>query len=245
MHQEDFKYHVGQKTMVGHLVYDRSDSRKRPAVLIAHAWRGQDEFAREKALELARMGYVALAVDMYGDRLNATSDEEAFKLMSVLFLDRKELRKRIVAAFEALKGCPFVESTKIGAIGFCFGGLTVLELLRSGVNVRGVVSFHGVLGSTLGEFKAKSEPIAQKVPGAILLLHGNDDPLVTQNDLVNLEKELTQANVDWQINIYGHAAHAFTNPAANDSQGGKVYNAKITQRAWQAMHLFFEEILNG
>jgi len=244
MHQENLKYQVEEKVMDGFLVYDPSNTQRRPAVIIAHAWRGQDDFAREKAHELAQLGYVAFAADLYGDGKEASSDEEAAQLMRPLFINRKRLRQRIVAAYKTLKECPQVDSRKIGAIGFCFGGLTVIELLRSGVDIRGAVSFHGVLGDTMGESKAHLEPLAKSIPGALLILHGHDDPLVSAEDIAKIQTELTEAKVDWQMNIYGHTAHAFTNPLVNDANNGMVYNSKVSQRAWWSMRHFFEEVFN-
>lgn len=241
MHRENLKYKAEDTVMDGFLVYDPSNSKRRPAVIVAHAWYGQDDFAREKARELAQLGYVAFAADLYGNRREAKSDEEAVSLMGPLFLDRKLLRQRIVAAYDTVKKCPLVDPRRIGAIGFCFGGLTVIELLRSGVDIRGVVSFHGVLGDTLGEFKAQLEPPAKHIPGALLILHGHDDPLVSAQDIAEIQTEFTQAQVDWQMNIYGHTSHAFTNPLMNDANRGLVYNSKISQRAWWSMRHFFEE----
>lgn len=242
MHIETIEYKYEGTTFKGHVVYDSQNKKKRPGVLIAHAWMGQDNFAREKAKALAELGYVAFAADLYGNGKAVTTPEEAGKLMMPLFLDRKTLRGRIVAAYEALAKHPQVDADRLGAIGFCFGGLTVIELLRSGVKTKGIVCFHGVLGNKLGESKAKTEPDAKKLHGAILVLHGHDDPMVSQADIQALEKEFTDAGVDWQINIYGHTSHAFTNPEANDKERGLIYNPRTNKRAWQSMKSFFEDV---
>ncbi len=226
----------------GFLVYDPALAAKRPAVMVAHAWRGQDEFARQKARQLAEMGYVAFAADVFGYRTTASTDERAHALITPLFLDRKILRERIVSAYETVKALDVVDATRVGAIGFCFGGLTVIELLRSGVDLRGVVSFHGILGDTMGDLKAKTIPPATKLKGAILLLHGYEDPLVSQQDIANLFKELTEVKVDWQMHIYGHTTHAFTNPEAADPKGTFMYSPKADKRSWQSMTNFFEEV---
>lgn len=214
---------------------------KRPAVIVAHAWRGQDDFARNKAKELADLGFVGFAVDMYGDGIEAKTDHQAAELMKPLFVDRKEVRGRILAAYDALKEHPSVDPRKIAAIGFCFGGLVVLELLRSGVELAGVVSFHGVLGNHLGGFKAHTEPLNHPLKGALLLLHGYHDPLVSNEDLTAIQKEFTDAGVDWQLNIYGNAAHAFSNPEAADQEHGLVYHPATCKRAWLAMNNFLSE----
>ncbi|EFB42818.1 hypothetical protein pah_c002o068 [Parachlamydia acanthamoebae str. Hall's coccus] len=242
MHQEAVSYQVGDFKMKGYLAYDNASAAKRPAIVIAHAWKGLGEFECEKARQLANLGYVAFAADVFGGGKTAESDEEAGALMLPLFIDRKTLRERIRAAVEAVKQYAVVDPDRVGAIGFCFGGLTVIELLRSGADIVGAVSFHGVLGDTLGGNKAHIEPLAKEIKGALLILHGYEDPLVPPGHIVAIQKELNDANVDWQMDIYGHTSHAFTNPALKDYEQGLVYNEKSSQRAWRSMRNFFEEI---
>ncbi|MBS4168273.1 dienelactone hydrolase family protein [Parachlamydia sp. AcF125] len=242
MYQEAVPYRVGDVSMQGYLVYDPTSREKKPAIVIAHAWKGQGEFEREKAKQLANLGYVAFAADVYGEGKTAESDEEAAALMAPLFVERKTLRERIRAAVRAVKQCPAVDPNKIGAIGFCFGGLTVIELVRSGEDIRGAVSFHGILGDTLGGKKARLEPLAKEIKSALLIQHGYEDPLVSSSDIAAIQKELNRANVDWKMDIYGHTSHAFTNPSMRDTEHGLVYNAKSSQRAWTSMRNFFEEI---
>jgi dienelactone hydrolase len=225
----------------GYLARPDSPSKKLPAVLIAHTWHGQDHFVRKKAEELAKLGYVGFALDLYGNGVNAKDNEEALQLMLPLFLDRKLLRSRVNAGFDVLKGQSFVDQEAIGAIGFCFGGLTVIELLRSGAGVKGVVSFHGLLGSVLDKYTATLAPNSEKIQGSLLILHGYKDPLVSQCDIQAIQEEMTKANVEWQMNIYGQAAHAFTNPQAKDAASGMVYNKQVADRAWLAMTNFFNE----
>jgi dienelactone hydrolase len=243
MQEEIIHYKQGKDTFQGYLVYDPEIKTPRPAILVAHAWRGQDDFAKSKAIELAKQGYLAFVADVYGNGVHVKTNEEAQALMLPLFIHRKLLRDRICAAYETVAKHKLVDPHKIGAIGFCFGGLTVIELLRSGVNLRGVVSFHGLLGDTLGENKAIIAPISNDIKGAILILHGHDDPLVSSTDIKAIQKELTDAKVDWQMHIYGHAVHAFTNPEALDVSSGMAYNAKANRRSWQTMRDFFKEIL--
>lgn len=226
----------------GYLAHNEKLKEKKPVVLIAHAWRGQDNFAREKAEFLAELGYVGFAVDLYGDGRQVETDEEAKQLMVPLFLDRKALRERIVLAYHTASNLPFVDSEKIGAIGFCFGGLTVIELLRSGVPLKGVVSLHGLLGFTLGEKRATPVPSAQKLYGSLLILHGYRDPMVSHEDIEKTQAEFSQAGIDWQMHIYGEAAHAFTNPTANEPENGLLYHAKAEKRAIQTMRNFFSEV---
>jgi dienelactone hydrolase len=244
MKQEVTSYQIDGKTFRGYWAFPTGKeemAQRRPAVLIAHAWMGQDHFARHKAEALAELGYIAFAADLYGEGKTAANPEEAQNLMIPLFKDRALLQKRICAAFDVVRQHPLVDSSKIGAIGFCFGGLTVIELLRSGADVKAVVSFHGVLGSKRGDIQAKTVPIAKSIKGSLLILHGYEDPLVSQEDISNMQKELSDAQVDWQMNIYSHTSHAFTNPEAHDKEHGLVYQALSSERAWWAMIHFFSE----
>jgi dienelactone hydrolase len=244
MHEEVIPYKVGDMEMKGYLAYDPSFSSPRPGVLVAHAWRGLDDFAKEKARELAKLGYVAFAADVYGNGITVDTDDKALALMRPLFLNRKELRRRIGAAYDVLAKQPQVDRSKLGAIGFCFGGMTVIELLRDGRDLRGVVSFHGVLARELGDKKVELAPNAPQIKGALLILHGHDDPLMSRGDIEYVQKEFTDAKVDWQLHEYGHAVHAFTNPKVSDVKSGFAYNAKAARRAWQNMVNFFDEVLN-
>jgi dienelactone hydrolase len=239
MNEVDLTYQVGDAQCEGYLVFDESIKTPRPAVIVAHAWYGQDDFARDKARELAEIGYIGFAADLFGNRKNASSDEEAGSLIHPLYANRDLLQKRIIATFDTIAKQPMVDKSRIGAIGFCFGGLTVIELLRSGTPVKSVVSFHGVLGNS----GAQTVPIAQNIHGSLLILHGYEDPLVSSADVLNIQKELNDAGVDWQMNIYGHTSHAFTNPKAHDKVKGMIYNEKTKDRAWLAMQDFFAETL--
>lgn len=241
MLEETLTYYVRETPCKGFLVYDNTIEEQRPGIIIAHAWRGLDDFAKLKARELARLGYVAFAADLYGNGTRARTDEEASSLMQPLFVDRKLLQERVQGAFRTISQYPACDGN-IGGIGFCFGGLAIIELLRSGAPVKGVVSFHGVLGNMLNGLVARTVPIAPKVLGSILILHGHDDPLVSQEDISSLQKELAAANVDWQMDIYGHTSHAFTNPHANDLAHGLVYNQKAALRSWKSMQTFFKEV---
>jgi dienelactone hydrolase len=242
MHQETLTYTCGDILCKGHLAFDERAAAKRPAVIIAHAWHGQDDFARQKALELAKLGYIAFAADLYGNGIEVKTNEEAQALMLPLFINRQLLRDRIVSAFNAAAKLDFVDKKRMGAIGFCFGGLTVIELLRAGANVRGVVSFHGVLGDSREDIKAHTVPPVEPIKGSLLILHGHQDPLVSKEDIASIQSEFTQLGVDWQMHIYGHSVHAFTNPEVSDFKGGLAYNKLASQRSWQAMRQFFNEI---
>lgn len=226
----------------GYLASPKSPHRH-PGILIAPAWKGLDTFARKKAESLADLGYTAFAADLYGGGVVVESNEEAAALMQPLFVDRSLLQKRIFAAFEALKNNPLVDPEKIGAIGFCFGGLTVIELLRSGAPLAGIVTFHALLGDRLGDLNAKPAKRDPAANSKLLILHGYQDPLVSPSDITTMQKELTNASVDWQMSIYGQAYHAFTDPKAHDKLHGLIYDQKSECRSWQAMRNFFEEVL--
>lgn len=239
MHTEIKNDQIDGKIFCSHIVYDNSSKHKRPGVLVAHAWRGQDLFAREKAKKLAQLGYVGFAVDLYGNGIIADTDASATALMTPLFTNRALLRKRIVAAHKSMCQHPLVDNSRTGAIGFCFGGLSVIELLRSGANLCGIVAFHAVLGENMGEMQATLAPNAKKIYSSALILHGNDDPLAPPEDLKRLEKEFSDAAVDWQVHIYGNTVHAFTNPEASGET--TKYQEKASKRSWLAMKNYFEE----
>jgi dienelactone hydrolase len=151
--------------------------------------------------------------------------------------DRGLVLRRMEAALYALKSMPWVDDKKIAAIGFCFGGLCVLDLARSGADIKGVVSFHGLLGSSGSSQK-------KQIKAKVLVLHGNDDPMATDNQIDALQQELTQAGADWQLHNYGNTMHAFTNPVANDPGFGTVYQADADRRSWISMKNFLIEVFD-
>lgn len=216
-------------------IYYQDGNVKRPCILVAHAWMGKDDFAKKKAESLAKLGYVGVAVDMYGKR--AHSVDEAKALMNPLFMDRALLQGRLKVAYDLAKELPMVDSQKMGGIGFCFGGLAIIELFRSGVDLQGVVSFHAVLGRG----SAKPVPISKHIKGSLLMLHGHDDPLVTKEDIDQIQKELSDQKIDWQMHIYSNTSHAFTNPEAHEKAMGLIYNPLSEKRSWLSMKNFFEE----
>ena len=218
--------------------YDDGYDGLRPAVLVNHAWGGRDEFVEEKAKKLAELGYVGFALDVYGKGVSGGSKEENAKLMQPFMQDRAMLQKRLLAAFTAVKSLPCVDATKVAAIGFCFGGLCVLDLARSGADLKGVVSFHGLLS-------APEQSSKRRIKAKILALHGHDDPLVPVDQVLAWEQELTAAGADWQLHTYGNTMHAFTNPVANDPEFGTVYNAIADRRSWYGMVGFLDEIFSG
>jgi len=234
MHTEEITYQYEDKNYVGFVAYPEKELA--PLVLIAHTWAGRDSFVEEKAKELAELGYVAMAVDMYGDGKVGSSTEENQSLMTPLVENRDHLKGVIKAALTSGKSLKGVDVNKVAAIGYCFGGLVVLDLARSGTELNGVVSFHGLLmGSEIAKDGIRSK---------ILVLHGERDPMVPLDMVDEFQKEMTQANADWQLHSYGNTYHAFTNPEANDASLGTQFNKDSNNRSWQSMNNFFDEIFS-
>jgi dienelactone hydrolase len=233
---EVIEYQHGNTTLEGYLAYDAAAPEKRPGVLIIHEWYGHNDYVRRRAEQLATLGYVAFALDMYGKGVRAADAKEAAKLAGLYKGDRPLMRARAQAGLDVLRKRPEVDPTRLAAIGYCFGGTTALELARSGADLAGVVSFHGDLATPLparpGTVKAK-----------VLVLHGADDPFVPPEQVAAFEEEMRKAGVDWQLVKYGDAVHSFTNPAAgHDKSRGAAYNARADRRSFEAMKNFFAEI---
>ncbi len=228
-------YEDGSRLLEGYLACPDTDL-PRPAVMVAHDWSGRREFANQAAERIAAMGYVGFALDMYGKGIiGADGDaEKNGALMSPFAKDRALLRRRINVALDTIRQLPEVDATRVAAMGYCFGGMCVLELARSGADVRGVISIHGLFVSGT----VANEPITAKV----LCLHGHDDPMVPPEQVLAFETEMTQAGVDWQIHVYGGTMHAFTNPKANNPDFGTVYREVAANRAYRSITHFLQEI---
>lgn len=229
---------VGDALFRGLLVVPAGDERSRPCVLVAHTIRGRSDFERDKARELARLGYAGLAIDVFGKEAEGAPAARLRSLMQALCEDRRTLRERLTAWLDLARRQQGVDAGRIAAIGFCFGGLCALDLARSGAHLAGVVSFHGLLDAAPA---GSVRPIRAKV----LVLHGWEDPLATPEQAVALAGELTAAGADWQIHAYGNTLHAFTNPAAADRDAGLMYNADADRRSWAALRSFLEELFDG
>ncbi|PCI35866.1 MAG: carboxymethylenebutenolidase [Elusimicrobia bacterium] len=236
MKTEELTYTHDGTSLKGHIAYDYKQGIKRPAVLVAHAWGGRDEFACKKAEALAALGYVGFALDMYGDARLGKDKEENEQLIQPFLIDRAMLKGRMQAAVDFMKKHPSVAGDRIAAIGYCFGGLCVLDLARSGSSVRGVVSFHGLLGAP------ENLPNAE-ITSKVLALHGYEDPMASPENLTAFAKEMTDSKADWEVHAYGNTMHAFTNPAANDPGFGTVYREQADKRSWKAMKAFLSEVL--
>ncbi len=227
--------HAGQ-TFKGDLVYDDAIATKRPGVLVVHEWKGLVPLTRRQAEAVAKLGYVALAADMYGDGRMAKDNQEAAKWATALRQDRPLMRARAQAALDALKKHPRVDGDRLAAMGYCFGGGVALELARSGAPLRGTVSFHGNLDTP-------NPADARNIKGQVLVLHGADDPMVPAEQVAAFQSEMRNAKVDWQMNTYGGAVHSFTNPeSGNDPSKGVAYNEKADKRSWEALTSFLKRI---
>ena len=235
IHTETVDYKQGDTTLEGFLAYDDSISGKRPGVLVVHQWFGLTDYEKRRATMLAQLGYVAFCADIYGKDARPKNVQEAGAQAGKFKSDRALLRARVNAALDVLEKNELVDTTRVAAIGYCFGGTTVIELARSGADLNGVVSFHGGLDSPT---PADGKNIKCKV----LVLAGADDPFQKPEDLTAFESEMRDNKVDWQIVFYGGAVHAFTQPNPGFVNAGAKYNEKADKRSWEAMKTFFAEI---
>ncbi len=229
-------YKDGDVILEGYSVYDDSFHGKRPGVLVVHQWKGLTDYEKRRADMLAKLGYNVFAADIYGKGVRPTTTAEAGAIAGKFKKDIPLLRSRGKAALEVLESDDLTDPKKMAAIGYCFGGTAVLELARSGADVAGVVSFHGGLSTP-------NPADARNIKGKVLALTGGDDTFVPPKEVEAFEQEMREAKVDWQVNVYGGAVHAFTDwNAGNDNSKGMAYNEKADHRSWEAMKLFFGEI---
>ncbi len=217
------------------LAWDDARDSARPGILVAHTIGGRSEFEEGKARRLAELGYVALALDVYGKGTQGSDFDTNRSFMNALLNDRGELQSRLLAGLQFMRQQPEVDAARTAAIGFCFGGLCVLDIARTGADIAGVVSFHGLLA-------APGNTADNTVAAKVLVLHGWDDPMATPDAVEALAKELTLMRADWQLHAYGNTMHAFTNPAAHDPQQGKQYDRGADDRSWAAMENFLVEL---
>jgi dienelactone hydrolase len=229
------EYRDGNTVLEGFLAYNTEMGGKVPAVLIVHEWKGLGPYEKRRAEQLAGLGYAGFAIDIYGKGIRPKTNEEAAKQAAIYRGDRQLMRRRGLAGLEEVKKFDFVDANRIAAIGYCFGGGVVLEMARSGADLKGVVSFHGNLDTP--------SPESDNIKAKILVCHGADDPHVPQEQILAFQNEMRKAKADWEIFIYGNAVHGFTNPAnGNDPSKGAAYNKEADKRSWEAMKQFFKEI---
>ena len=231
------EYEHNGDLLEGFLAYDDSGEVARPGVVVCHAWAGRSNFDCDRARKLALQGYVGFACDVFGKGVLGKSKEENTALIQPFLEDRAMLQSRLLKIVETLQTQTEVDASNIAAIGFCFGGLCVLDLARIGSDIRGVASFHGLFG-------APGNTEGSSITAKVLCLHGHEDPMVPVEAVQDLQNELTAAGADWQIHTYGKTMHAFTNPVANDPDFGTVYDETADKRSWQALTNFLEEIFS-
>jgi dienelactone hydrolase len=235
---QTIEYRQGDTVLEGILAYDDAVQGKRPGVLVAHTWTGVSDFIRDKAIAVAKMGYVAFAPDIYGKGVHPKPPVDTLAEMKKYTGNRPLLRERMLAGLQVLKSNPMTDNSRLLAIGYCFGGTSVLELARTGSDLLAVATFHG------GPISSPTPEDARNIKARILVLHGADDPNVPPPEVAAFEKEMRDAKVDWQLIAYGNTVHAFADPSAgNDNARGAAYNAASDRRSWIAMQNLFAEVL--
>jgi dienelactone hydrolase len=206
--------------------------------MVCHAWGGRSEFENDKAIELAKLGYAGFALDLYGKGVLGSGPEENSVLMQPFLDDRPMLQQRLLLSLQTMREQPEVDPSSTAAIGFCFGGLCVLDIARTGEDLDGVVSLHGLFGSP-------GNTTANTIKAKILALHGWDDPMAPPDAVVALAEELTSMGADWQLHGFGNTMHAFTNPQANDPDFGTVYSDSADRRSRVALQNFLAELFGA
>ena len=233
---EAITYLHNDTVLEGVLAWDDASAAPRPGVVVVHEWKGLNDYARRRARQLAELGYIAFAIDMYGKGVVAKDHEEAAKLSGVYRSDRQLMRERAKAGLEVLRHQPLADPARLAAIGYCFGGMTVLELARSGEDLRGVVSFHGGLSTPRPQD-------AQQIKGKVLVLHGAYDSYVGPEEVAAFEREMQEAGVDYRLIRYPGAVHSFTVPeAGGNSSAGAAYNAEADRQSWEEMKQFLQDV---
>ncbi|MDD4939256.1 MAG: dienelactone hydrolase family protein [Candidatus Omnitrophica bacterium] len=236
MRTQPVEYRDGDTVLEGYLVYDDLIKAKVPGVLIVHEWSGIGDYVKRRAEQIASLGYVAFAVDIYGKGIRPKNTKEAAVQAGIYRADRRLMRRRARAGLEELKRRKIVDPARIAAVGYCFGGGVALELARSGAGISGAVSFHGNLDTPRLQD-------AKNIKAKILVCHGADDPHVPWEQVKTFVNEMRIAGCDWQMNIYGNAVHSFTNPdSGDDPKTGAAYNKEADARSWEAMESFLNEV---
>jgi dienelactone hydrolase len=236
---EDVSYKVGNTTMKGYIAWDNATTAKRPGVLVVHEWWGHNDYARMRARKLAEMGYTALAVDMYGDGKTASHPKDAGAFATEINSNADERRARFVAAMKVLEKHPTVAKDETAAIGYCFGGGVVLNMAREGINLKGVASFHGGLGTP-------TPAQSGKVKARVLVLNGADDPMSPPQAVDDFKKEMDTAGVNYTLINYPGVKHSFTNPDADkfarEFDLPLAYNAEADKASWNELDKFLKTI---
>ncbi|MDH5180906.1 MAG: dienelactone hydrolase family protein [Gammaproteobacteria bacterium] len=238
---KEVTYKADGVELKGYLAYDNSSKAKRPGVLVVHEWWGHNDYARKRARMLAKLGYIAFALDMYGEGKQAAHPQDAGKFAGEVRKNLPMATARFKAAMDQLQNHPLFDKGKMAAIGYCFGGAVVLEMARSGMELQGVASFHGSLGT--------AQPAETgKVKAKVLVMNGGADPFVKEEEIAAFKTEMSQAGVDFNFISYPGAKHSFTNPGANKF-GKKFklpleYNKQADKKSWRELQAFLKKIFN-
>jgi dienelactone hydrolase len=231
---EKIAYEKNGTKMEGFLAYDDKIKKPVPGIVVFPDWMGEGAYTEKRAVQLAELGFIAFAADIYGVGNNPADMKAAAALAGKYKGDRKLLRERAQAALATLSSQKNVNKEMIAATGYCFGGTTALELARDGAPIKGVVSFHGGLST---DMKAK------KMDPKVLVLHGGDDPYVPEKEVYEFQKEMRDAKADWQFVSYGNTVHSFTQAeVGNDNSKGAAYNETSDKRSWDEMKRFLSEV---
>lgn len=234
---ETVHYKAGDTDLVGYLAWDDSVEGPAPGVLVIHEWWGLNDYAKKRTREVAALGYVAFALDMYGEGQNTEDPQQSGRWASDIRRDAAKAKERLAAGLDVLRNHELVDKNRVAAMGYCFGGGMVLNMARANMPVRGVVSFHGGLSNNFGWRPETIQP-------EVLVLHGGADPTIDDEEIADFLKEMRETDANYQFNIYSDARHAFTNPAADDRDSEAVgYNQQADERSWEAMKMFFAEVL--
>jgi len=238
MHTQDIEYHADGARLVGRLVVDETRSGRRPGVLVAPEGLGLSEHTFDIAQRLAEAGYVAFAMDYYGDGA-ALGMDEIMPRIGAFMAAPGTIRARAAEALKVLTAQPQTDPGRLAAIGYCFGGTTALELARSGADIKAAIGFHSGLGTTRPQD-------AKNIKAKVLVCIGADDPIVAADARAAFETEMNAGGVDWRMNLYGGAGHSFTNPeVAQLNRPGFAYHAPTDQRSWRAMIDLFDEVFGA
>lgn len=230
------EYKQGDTVLEGYLGYDDEKAGPRPGVLVIHEWNGLGAYVKTRVEQLAGLGYVAFAADLYGKGVRPVKPEDCAKEMNRYKNDRALLRVRAKAALDWLSAHERVDKAKLAVIGYCFGGLSALEVARSGADIKAAVSFHGALD-------APRRDEGKNIKCKVLACHGADDKFIQDADIAAFQQEMRDGGVDWQMLYLGRAVHGFTNPSlGTDNSNGLAYNAEADRRSWAAMLELFDEV---
>lgn len=236
--EENISYTGDNITMNGYVVYNDSVQGKRPGVLVVHEWWGLNDYSKMRVRQLAELGYVAMAVDMFGNGQTASTPDEAGKLAGPFYQDPQLTKTRLDAALAKLKTYPRVDTSNIAAIGYCYGGYVVLNAAKLGEPLKGVVSFHGNLGGVA--------PDKNLLKAKILVLHGEADPIVKPEEVAQFKKQMDSVGAGYTFKSYPNAKHAFTNLAADSIENkfhiGVGYNAEADKQSWKEMKEFLRKL---